>query len=93
MIPLYIYAGKNSSGPLAPIQNSQSYDAKLMEVFEDGLIVYTPDFIVTQFNPAAEKIFKISHSDIVGRKIGPSDVQNPRLTRLVQTVFPVLRPL
>jgi signal transduction histidine kinase len=75
------------------LQKSDVYSSKLMEVFDDALIIYTPDFVITHFNPAAERLFSVKMQGIIGRKVSPQDVQNPSLARLAQTIFPSLAPV
>jgi signal transduction histidine kinase len=58
----------------------------------DALIVYTGDFTVTFFNPAAERLFKIDAKTVLGHTISPRDIEKNEWRTLVQTVFPALAP-
>ena len=57
---------------------------------EDALMVYDKDFKIIFFNPAAEKLFRLSKEQVVGRTITPQEVGNEAMKLLVQVVF--LRP-
>jgi signal transduction histidine kinase len=91
-VPLFLHM-RWMQRNVGTLQKSDVYSSKLMEVFDDALIIYTPDFVVTHFNPAAERLFGVKAAGIVGRKIGPQDVQNASLARLTQTIFPSLAPV
>lgn len=60
---------------------------------EDALVAYDRDFRVVYFNPAAERLFGIHASDIIGRVIQPKDAEDPSRRRLTQTIFPSLASL
>ncbi len=64
----------------------------IMGSLNDALIVYDPDFRVTFFNPAAERIFNITASAVIGHTISPRDVDTEGWKTLVQVVFPSLAP-
>ncbi len=59
----------------------------------DGIVAYDNNFKVTVFNPAAEAIFGLNESEVVGQVLGPERAQEPRLKLLIQTVFPSLAPV
>ena len=58
----------------------------------DGLIVYGADFRVTFFNPAAERIFKLDATTVIGHVFSPRDVEREGWRTLIQIVFPSLAP-
>jgi signal transduction histidine kinase len=64
----------------------------ILKSLEDALIVYEPDFRVSFFNPAAERIFKLDAKMVMGHVISPSDVEKAGWGTLVQVVFPSLAP-
>jgi PAS domain-containing protein len=55
----------------------------------DALIVYTGDFTVTFFNPAAERLFKIDAKTVLGHTISPRDIEKNEWRTLVQTDLPI----
>ncbi len=59
----------------------------------DGIVAYDNNFKVTVFNPAAEAIFGLSETEILGQTLGPERAQEPRLKFLIQVIFPSLAPV
>ncbi|RME57757.1 PAS domain-containing protein [Candidatus Parcubacteria bacterium] len=59
----------------------------------DSLLVYDKEFRVLFFNPAAERLFKVSKEQVLGRILKPQDAQDPNLRLLIQVVFPSLAPV
>lgn len=64
----------------------------IVSALEDGLIVYDGNFEVRLANSAAEKIFGFTAGELIGKKITPEQVSDPRMQRLVQSLFPTLAP-
>ena len=58
----------------------------------DGALVYDQDFIVTLFNRAAGEIFSLSAQEIIGRKLTPESVRDPKLSVLAKVIFQSLAP-
>lgn len=56
----------------------------------DALVVYDDRFRVTFFNPAAERLFKISAKSAIGHIVSPKDMENAGWRGLAQSVFPTL---
>jgi PAS domain S-box-containing protein len=59
---------------------------------KEAVIIYTPEFKITTFNPAAEKIFGIKEEEIKNQTISPGFMKNEKLKPLVQVIFPSLAP-
>ncbi len=59
---------------------------------EDALIVYDENFVLRLINPAAERLFSISQSELLGKQLTPKEAENPKLQRLTQIIFPTLAP-
>lgn len=57
-----------------------------------GVVAYDNDFNVLIFNPAAEEIFSLSRSDIVGQKLSAGLANDPKFKVLAQVVFSSLAP-
>ncbi len=57
-----------------------------------GLIAYDSDFKVLRFNAAAEQIFKLPASSVVGKVLSPRDAADPSRQILAQTIFSSLAP-
>ncbi|MCL5733893.1 MAG: ATP-binding protein [Patescibacteria group bacterium] len=59
----------------------------------DGVIAYDQNFKILVFSKAAENIFNISDKEAVGQEFSPQDIQNPKYSLLVKTLFPALAPM
>ncbi len=77
---------------------SREMDAKNAEFqaatqnLKDGIIIYDSDFKILNLNRAAEEIAEIRANDVVGKKITPQSVRDPKLGIIVQILFPTLAP-
>ena len=60
---------------------------------DDGIVVYDQDFRILFFNPAAEKLFKMSAGSVIGKSLQAREAEKPELRVLVQTLFPSLAPV
>jgi two-component system sensor histidine kinase ResE len=65
----------------------------IIQSLTDAIVGYDSNFKVLYFNPAAEKLFGLPVSEVVGKSIQPQDAVRPQLKRLVQVVFPSLAPV
>jgi PAS domain S-box-containing protein len=65
----------------------------ITENMKEAVIIYTPEFKITTFNPAAEKIFGIKEEEIKNQTISPGFMKNEKLKPLVQVIFPSLAPM
>ncbi len=74
-------------------ENEKNYTKGIIFDLLDGVIAYDKDFVVTVFNPAAEKIFNLSKEEVLGKPITPALISNPKYTLLIQTIFPSLAPI
>ncbi|MEK7174369.1 MAG: ATP-binding protein [Patescibacteria group bacterium] len=59
---------------------------------EDPLIAYDQNFRVFFFNPAAEKLFNLSASEVIGAEVTPRVAEKSGWRLLAQVVFPSLAP-
>lgn len=59
----------------------------------DGVIIYDQDFKVLLFSGAAESIFDLKASEVVGQKLTPASVSSPKLGVLAKIVFQSLAPV
>jgi len=57
-----------------------------------GVVAYDNDFKVLTFNPAAEEIFNISQSDVIGKKLSAAMANDPKFKVLAQVIFSSLAP-
>jgi len=62
----------------------------IVENLRDGLIIYSPQFEILEFNPAAENIFSIKKDDVVGKVIEPKLNQIEKFKSLTQVIYPSL---
>lgn len=60
---------------------------------EDGVVVYDQELTPSFFNSAAEAIFGLKAEEVIGRRLAPQDVENPRSRLLAQVMFPSLAPV
>ena len=59
----------------------------------DALLVYDQNLRIIFFNPAAATLFGLRSEEIVGERVRPQDVENPKRRLLVQVMFPSLAPV
>jgi signal transduction histidine kinase len=59
---------------------------------KDGVIIYDTDFKILNINRAAEEILEINPKEVVGKKITPKLIEDPRLKTLTQVLYPTLAP-
>lgn len=64
----------------------------VIQNLEDAIIVYDRDFTILFFNPAAEKLFSVKSSDVVGHQIKPQDMSDDGLKLITQVIYPSLAP-
>ena len=58
----------------------------------DGVMAYNNNFEMLVFNRAAEDIFRVKKSEVVGQRFGPERASEARFKALTQTMFPSLAP-
>lgn len=59
----------------------------------DGVIIYNQDFEILLFNNGARSIFDLDPIEIVGQKLSPESVRDPKLSILAKTIFQSLAPV
>ena len=59
----------------------------------DGVIAYDPNFKVLIFNKAAEQIFNIGASEVIGESFNLEKNRDYKFKLLVQVIFPSLAPV
>jgi len=64
----------------------------ILESLDDAIIVYKEGFRAIFFNPAAERLFRLHASDVVGHVFSPRDVEADGWRTLAQVIFPSLAP-
>ncbi|MEX1014489.1 MAG: PAS domain-containing sensor histidine kinase [Candidatus Paceibacterota bacterium] len=88
---MFNFFKKNSN-----IQETKKINKDLSDFFvdylEEGIVIYSPDFIIEKINNSAQKIFNLKEKDVVGKKITPELVQDEKFRALGQTIFPSLAP-
>ena len=85
----------NSKPAPSAAQNPDSEAQMLRSIvasMEDGLIVYDANFKVILLNASVERMFGLQPGEMTGKTLSPREAGDPRLTRLVQTLFPTLAP-
>jgi len=60
--------------------------------FTDAIIGYDPNFKITIFNTAAENLFDIMATSVLGKIISPEWAKNEKTKILTQVLFPSLAP-
>ena len=58
----------------------------------DGVVIYNQDFEVSLFNKGAQLIFNLSQNEIIGKKLSPESVSDPRLGIMAKIIFQSLAP-
>lgn len=84
--------GKSEPPPSQQNDPEKNMLRSIVAAMEDALIVYDENFVVQFANQAAERLFGIPLSELVGKTVTPKDVDTPRMQRLTQTIFPTLAP-
>jgi len=59
----------------------------------DGIIAYDPNFRIVIFNRAAEQIFNLTSSEVMGQYFSPERAKEEKLKVLSQVIFPSLAPM
>jgi signal transduction histidine kinase len=89
-------AGFDLKSFFAKPEEENSIEHNELESLLDGmpgaLIAYDSNFRVFRFNTAAEKLFKLSASAVVGHVLSPRDAAEPGWQVLAETVFSSLAP-
>lgn len=62
----------------------------IVENLRDGLIMYSPQFEILEFNPAAENIFSVKKDEVLGMVIEPKLNQIEKFKSLTQVIYPSL---
>lgn len=65
----------------------------ILDNLQDAVIVYDKNFNVSIFNAAAARLFRIDTREVIGLKLSPDKVSDPKFTLLIQTLFPSLAPV
>lgn len=60
---------------------------------DDSVIAYDNQFKIQIFNPAAERVFGVSHEQVLEQTFGPERARELPFRLLTQTIFPSLAPL
>jgi two-component system phosphate regulon sensor histidine kinase PhoR len=85
--------GKNTAAGAPGIEDPEKNMLRsIVASMEDALVVYDSTFVVRFANQAAERLFGVPLSELIGRTVSPKDVDDPHLTRITQTIFPTLAP-
>ena len=69
---------------------SNKHIETILENLTSGLIEYDGNFTVLRMNRAAENILGVKREDVVGKKIEPKDINNKKITSLVEVSYPAL---
>jgi PAS domain S-box-containing protein len=64
----------------------------VMENVRDGVVVYDSNFRVLSLNRAAEEVLGLKAGEVLGERIEPGLIKNPRLSALTEIMFPSLAP-
>ncbi len=66
--------------------------ALILQQLEDVVFLYDKNFKILFWNGAAQRLFGVAESEIVGHVLTPQDAENPRHKLLAQVLFPSLAP-
>jgi two-component system phosphate regulon sensor histidine kinase PhoR len=64
----------------------------VIENLREGVVAYDPNFKILSVNKAFEAMFGLRSEEVIGIKIEPGFIKNPRLRALTQVIFPTLAP-
>ncbi len=87
------FFSKSASAPGQKTNVESRELERIIESIDDGIVIYDQDFRILFFNPAAEKLFKISAGSVIGTSLQAQEAEKPELRILVQTLFPSLAPV
>lgn len=87
------FFSKSASAPKQEMNIETRELERIIESLNDALIIYNQDFRILFFNPAAEKLFKISADSVISKSLQAQEAEKPELRILVQTLFPSLAPV
>lgn len=71
---------------------SDEWMKSVISELTDAVLAYDEHFRALIFNKAAERVFGVSASEVLGQTLSIAQASNLRLQRLVQVVFPSLAP-
>ncbi len=87
------FPANNAGGEGQFSQQGQLEFESILNGLSDPLILYDQNFRILFFNPAAEDLFKIKASSILGKSLQPQEAERSELRVLVQVLFPSLAPV
>ncbi|MFH1161686.1 MAG: ATP-binding protein [Candidatus Jorgensenbacteria bacterium] len=87
-----LYTIGAAEGGAMTVARSERELNSLAESVHEGVVTYSPDFVILGLNQAAERLFGIPAKEVVGKRMDPSLTKDVRLASLVQTLFPSLAP-
>lgn len=93
MTALFFLKFNQKTKEFKKIQIEKTRFDNIISSITDGLVIYDQDFNVVLFNGAAETIFGIRADEILGKKLSPESVQDPKLGVLAKVIFQSLAPL
>lgn len=74
------------------LRSEKAHLDNIISSMTDGIIIYDKEFKILLFNEAAGSIFNIGAKEIVGQKLSPESVRNPKLEVLAKIIFQSLAP-
>jgi PAS domain S-box-containing protein len=86
------FFSKNNVAVPKPQSADQNMLRAIVAGMEDALLVYDENFILRLMNPAAEKLFNVSQTNLIGSTLSPKLAEDTKLRRLAQIIFPTLAP-
>ncbi|MBI4193006.1 MAG: PAS domain-containing protein [Candidatus Colwellbacteria bacterium] len=89
-----VYLSRKIPRPLARVFGEQQQLAEVLANVREGILVYDTDFTVHVMNRAAEEMFSLSASDLVGRELTLKlkDAAPENLRALLTLIYPALAP-
>lgn len=83
---------KNKKKEVVPGDVDGLWYSGIISELADAVFVYDPDFKIKIFNKAAESVFNLRGSEVLGVMMSLDKAREPRLKFLVQVIFPSLAP-
>ena len=93
LIILIVFIGLRLAKLNMEVKTERNQLKSIIVNFNDGVIVYDPNFKILIFNKAAERIFNLESNEIIGQIISPDKIKEQKFNFLAQVIFPSLAPL
>jgi signal transduction histidine kinase len=88
----FLKNSKDADGAIGADGISERWFKSIIAELNDAVIGYDPDFKITIFNAASERLFNLTSPEVLGHSITLARAREPKIRFLVQVIFPSLAP-